>query len=192
LRFEAGRREKLWEKNCVAIGLSGGFLEPLESTSIHLIQSGIFKLMSLFPDRGFDSREIDEYNSMLVKEYERIRDFVILHYWATERDDSEFWNHCRTMTPPDTLTERAELWMGKGRLFRNQLDLFTEDSWIAVLLGQRKFPQSHDPLASMLGVEESTRFIASIRDVIQKTALAMPTHEQFIARHCAAPRAEAA
>ena len=192
LRFEAGRRERLWDKNCVAIGLSGGFIEPLESTSIHLIQSGIFKLMSLFPDRGFDQREIDEYNAMLVKEYERIRDFIILHYWATERDDSEFWNHCRTMAPPDTLSERVALWMGKGRLFRNQLDLFTEDSWIAVLLGQRRLPQSHDPLASMLGVEEAARFIASIREVIHKTALAMPTHEQFIARHCATPRTEAA
>jgi tryptophan halogenase len=192
LRFEAGRREKLWEKNCVAIGLAGGFLEPLESTSIHLIQSGIFKLMGLFPDKGFDQREIDQYNTFLVDEYERIRDFVILHYCATERDDSEFWNHCRTMGIPDSLAGKIDLWAGKGRVFRAQHDLFTEDSWIAVLLGQRIFPQSHDPLAGMLDVGESARFIASIRDVIEKTALAMPTHEQFIARHCAAPRVEAA
>lgn len=192
LRFEAGRRERLWEKNCVAIGLSGGFLEPLESTSIHLIQSGIFKLMGLFPDKGFDPREIDRYNAFLVEEYDRIRDFVILHYCATERGDSEFWNHCRTMGIPDSLAQRIELWTGKARIFREQNDLFTEDSWIAVLLGQRKFPQSHDPLVSMLEVEESGRFLASIRDVIEKTALAMPTHEQFIARHCAAPLAEVA
>ena len=192
LRFEAGRREKLWEKNCVAIGLSGGFLEPLESTSIHLIQSGIFKLMGLFPDGGFDQAEIDQYNAFLVEEYERIRDFVILHYSATERDDSEFWNHCRTMEIPDSLAQKIELWTGKGRIFRAQYDLFTEDSWIAVMLGQRIFPQSHDPLVGMLEVEESKRFLASIRDVIHKTALAMPTHEQFIARHCAAARAEAA
>jgi tryptophan halogenase len=192
LRFEAGRRERLWEKNCVAIGLSGGFIEPLESTSIHLIQSGIFKLMSLFPDRGFDQREIDEYNAMLVQEYERIRDFIILHYAATERDDSEFWNHCRTMDLPDTLTDRIELWMGKGRVFRNPLDLFTEDSWIAVLLGQRKFPQSHDPLARALGSEESTRFLASIRDIIRKTAEAMPQHQEFIDRYCRAASADEA
>lgn len=192
LRFEAGRRERLWEKNCVAIGLSGGFIEPLESTSIHLIQSGIFKLMGLFPDRGFDQAEIDQYNAFLVEEYERIRDFIILHYWATERDDSEFWNHCRTMQIPDSLAHKIELWTGKGRIFRAQYDLFTEDSWIAVLLGQRKFPQSHDPLTSMLGFEEAARFLASIRDVIEKTALAMPTHQQFIARHCAAGQAEAA
>lgn len=186
LRFVAGRRERLWEKNCVAIGLSAGFIEPLESTSIHLIQSGIFKLMGLFPDRGFDQREIDQYNSFLIDEYERIRDFIILHYWATEREDSEFWNHCRTMEIPDSLAEKVELWCGKGRIFRNPSDLFTEDSWIAVLLGQRKFPRSHDPLVATLTVEESGRFLASIRDVIHKTALSMPTHQQFIDQICRA------
>jgi tryptophan halogenase len=186
LRFVAGRRERLWEKNCVAIGLSGGFIEPLESTSIHLIQSGIFKLMALFPDSAFDQREIDEYNAALIQEYERVRDFIILHYWATERDDSEFWNHCRTMQIPDSLAEKVELWTGKGRVFRAQADLFTEDSWIAVLLGQRKIPRARDPLVSMLPVEESARFLESIRGVIQQTALAMPTHQQFIDRHCRA------
>ena len=145
LRFVAGRRERLWEKNCVAIGLSGGFIEPLESTSIHLIQSGIFKQMGLFPDSSFDPIEIDQYNSFLVEEYERIRDFIILHYWATERSDSDFWNHCRTMEIPDSLADKIDLWMGKARLFRATNDLFTEDSWIAVLLGQGKFPQSSDP-----------------------------------------------
>ena len=184
LRFVAGRRERLWEKNCVAIGLSGGFIEPLESTSIHLIQSGIFRLMGLFPDTGFGRSEIDQYNRMLVDEYERIRDFIILHYWATERDDSDFWNHCRTMDIPGSLAEKVDLWCGKGRVLRQQSDLFTDDSWIAVLLGQRKFPRSHDPLANTLPPEESSRFLASIRDVIQRTALAMPTHQQFIDRHC--------
>jgi tryptophan halogenase len=170
----------------VAIGLSAGFIEPLESTSIHLIQSGIFKLMGLFPDKGFDPVEIDQYNAFLIDEYERIRDFIILHYWASERDDSDFWNHCRTMAIPDSLAEKVELWCGKGRVFRNQSDLFTEDSWIAVLLGQRKFPESHDPLVSMLPLEESARFLSSIREVIQKTALSMPTHQQFIDHHCKA------
>jgi tryptophan halogenase len=192
LRFVAGRRERLWDKNCVAIGLSGGFIEPLESTSIHLIQAGIFKLMGLFPDSTFDQREIDEYNRMLIEEYERIRDFIILHYWATERDDSEFWNHCRTMEIPDSLAEKVELWSGKARVFRQQSDLFTEDSWIAVLLGQRKFPRSYDPLVSMLPLDESARFLSSVREVIEKTALAMPTHAEFIARNCAARQPEAA
>ncbi|MDP9421331.1 MAG: tryptophan 7-halogenase [Pseudomonadota bacterium] len=192
LRFVAGRRERMWEKNCVAIGLSSGFIEPLESTSIHLIQSGIFKLMSLFPDSGFDQIEIDKYNAFLVEEYERIRDFIILHYWATERDDSEFWNHCRTMEIPDTLAQKIELWIGKARIFRGSADLFTEDSWIAVLLGQRKVPESYDPLVNAFDVEESRRFLASIRDVIGKTALAMPTHQQFIDRHCRADPVELA
>jgi tryptophan halogenase len=186
LRFTAGRRDRLWEKNCVAIGLSGGFIEPLESTSIHLIQSGIFKLMGLFPDSGFAQAEIDQYNRFLVEEYERIRDFIILHYWATERDDTEFWKYCRNMEIPDTLAGKIELWMGKGRLFRQQYDLFTEDSWIAVLLGQHKDPESYDPLVDAFSLEESRRFLASTRDVIQKTAMAMPTHQQFIDHHCKA------
>jgi tryptophan 7-halogenase len=192
LRFIAGRRERLWEKNCVAIGLSAGFIEPLESTSIHLIQSGIFKLMGLFPDSSFAQAEIDQYNRFLVEEYERIRYFIILHYHATERDDSEFWNHCRTMDVPDSLAEKLELWRGKARLFRSQQDLFTEDSWIAVLLGQRIVPQSHDPLVQTFGVDESRQFLAATRDVIAKTAQAMPTHQQFIDRHCAAPQLSAA
>jgi tryptophan halogenase len=188
LRFEAGRRERVWKKNCVAIGLSAGFIEPLESTSIHLIQSGIFKLMGLFPDSGFGEAEIDQYNLLLIDEYERIRDFIILHYWATERTGSDFWNHCRTMELPDTLAQKLELWAGKGRLFRTPLDLFTDDSWIAVLLGQRQFPRSHDPLASAFDPAQSRSFLASIREVIEKTALAMPRHQDFIGRHCAAPK----
>jgi tryptophan 7-halogenase len=189
LRFTAGRRERSWEKNCVAIGLSGGFLEPLESTSIHLIQSGIFKLMGLFPDRGFDQVEIHQYNRFLTEEYERIRDFIILHYHATERTDSDFWNDCRNMDIPDSLAQKIAIWSGKARIFREPLDLFTEDSWLAVLLGQRIVPRSYDPLARGFGMDESRQFIASMRDVIEKTAGAMPTHQQFIDRYCRAAEA---
>ena len=186
LRFVAGRRERLWEKNCVAIGLAGGFIEPLESTSIHLIQSGIIRLMALFPDKGFDQAEIDEYNRWLVREYEQIRDFIILHYHATERSDSDFWNYCRTMEIPDTLAAKIELWRGKARNFREQADLFTEESWIAVLMGQGIVPQSFDPLVHALPVPETGRFMRHLRDVIGKTAAAMPSHGDFIAQHCAA------
>ncbi len=188
LRFVAGRRDRLWEKNCIAIGLAGGFLEPLESTSIHLIQSGITRLMTLFPDTGFDPVEIAEYNRVMLREYEQVRDFIILHYHATERSDSPFWDHCRTMALPDTLVAKLELWTGKGRVFREQGELFTPDSWIAVLLGQRVAPQSFDPLAAALPAGETARFLAHVREMIDKTAAAMPTHEQFIAQHCAAPR----
>ena len=186
LRFEAGRRDRLWDRNCVAIGLSGGFLEPLESTSIHLIQSGIARLMSLFPDLGFGATEIEEYNRVMLREYEQVRDFIILHYHATERSDSSFWDQCRTMSIPASLSAKLDLWSGKARLFREQGELFTPDSWIAVLLGQRIWPESVDPLAAALPHDESTRFMAHVRDMIDKTATAMPTHEQFIAQHCAA------
>ncbi len=189
LRFTAGRRERLWEKNCVAIGLSGGFIEPLESTSIHLIQSGIFRLMSLFPDTGFSLREIDEYNHWLVEEYEHIRDFIILHYHATARDDSDFWNHCRTMEIPDSLAEKLALWREKGRLFPAHNSLFTAESWIAVLLGQNIVPKGSDPLVAALPVDETNRFMAHLRGVIAQTAEAMPAHQDFIAQHCAAQQA---
>jgi len=186
LRFEAGRRERLWDRNCVAIGLAGGFLEPLESTSIHLIQSGITRLMSLFPDRGFGSAERDEYNRVMLREYEQVRDFIILHYHATERSDSPFWDHCRTMTVPESLLAKLGLWSGRARVFRDQGELFTPDSWIAVLLGQGVCPDSFDPLTAGLPPSETARFMAHIRDMIDKTAAAMPMHEDFIAQHCAA------
>jgi tryptophan halogenase len=192
LRFVAGRRERLWEKNCLAIGLSGGFIEPLESTSIHLIQSGIFRLMALFPDKGFAQAEIDEYNRWLIREYEQIRDFIILHYHATERRDSEFWNHCRTMQVPESLSAKIELWRGKARSFREQADLFTEDSWIAVLMGQNIVPHAFVPLVHALPIAETGRFMRHAHDVIKKTAAAMPTHEDFIARHCEARQPVAA
>ena len=187
LRFVAGRRARLWEGNCVAIGLSGGFLEPLESTSIHLIQSGITRLISLFPDTAFNPVEIAEYNRLLLREYEQVRDFIILHYHATTRSDSPFWDHCRTMDVPTSLFDKLALWADKARLFRQQGELFTPDSWIAVLLGQGQRPAAFDPLVAALPQAESARFLAHLRDVIGKTAAAMPTHDQFIARHCAAP-----
>ncbi|MGK6355197.1 tryptophan halogenase family protein [Sphingomonas sp. DT-207] len=192
LRFIAGRRDRLWEKNCVAIGLAGGFLEPLESTSIHLIQSGIVRLMTLFPDRGFDTAEIAEYNRVVLREYEQVRDFIILHYHATSRSDSAFWKHCREMEIPASLAAKLALWAGNARIFREQGELFTPDSWIAVLLGQRLRPAGFDPLAAALPATETGHFMAHLRDVIGKTAAAMPTHEQFIARHCAAPTSRAA
>ncbi len=187
LRFVAGRRERLWDRNCVAIGLSGGFLEPLESTSIHLIQAGITRLMTLFPDRGFSRIESDEYNRVMLREYAQVRDFIILHYHATARSDSTFWDHCRTMTLPESLQAKLDLWSGNARIFREQGELFTPDSWVAVLLGQGVRPRAFDPLAAALPPVETARFMDHVHDMIDKTARAMPTHEQFIVQHCAAP-----
>ncbi|MBM6578089.1 tryptophan 7-halogenase [Microvirga sp. SRT01] len=192
LRFVAGVRQRLWEGNCVALGLAGGFLEPLESTSIHLVQSGISRLLSLFPDTGFASAERDEYNRLLRLEYEQIRDFIILHYHATTRDDSPFWNHCRTMDIPASLSGKIALWRSRARVIRDQGGLFTDDSWIAVLAGQEPAPTSYDPLVDTLPVEEAGRFMHHLRDMIAKTAAAMPRHDAFIDRHCRADLANAA
>ncbi|MEG8039561.1 tryptophan 7-halogenase [Sphingomonas sp. LR60] len=188
LRFTAGVRERLWERNCVAIGLAGGFLEPLESTSIHLIQSGIARLMSLFPGSAHAPVERDTYNRLLGTEYRQIRDFIILHYHATARDDSPFWKHCRTMTPPDTLAEKLALWRERGRVLPEPGELFTDDSWLAVLAGQDAAPAALDPLLGALPAEEAGRFLHHLRGLIAQTAAAMPDHAAFIARHCATAR----
>jgi len=189
LKFVAGRRERMWEKNCVAIGLSSGFIEPLESTSIHLIQQAVFRLMALFPDKGFNPAEVAKFNSLLIEEYDYIRDFIILHYKATQRDDSDFWNDCRTMDIPDSLAEQIELWRGRGRIFRPGYSLFTEVSWVAVLLGQNVFPEAADPLLGVIPPEANRQLLADTREVIARAAEAMPKHEDYIRQHCAAPTA---
>ncbi|WP_347304644.1 tryptophan halogenase family protein (plasmid) [Croceibacterium sp. TMG7-5b_MA50] len=186
IRFTAGVRERLWERNCVAVGLAGGFLEPLESTGIHLIQSGITRLMSLLPDSGHDPAGRAQYNRLLREEYEQARDFVLLHYIAAGRQDTPFWRHCRATTPPDTLAHAIELWRGRGRVMPPAGHLFTPPSWVAVLLGQAGPPQSYDLQADLLPAAELARFLAHLRDVIGRTAAAMPDHGAFIARNCAA------
>ena len=150
LSFQAGRRKRAWDKNVVAIGLSSGFLEPLESTSIHLIQTGIAKLLALFPDTRFAEIERDEYNRLVKAAYDGVRDFIILHYHATCRDDSPFWDHVRTMAVPDSLSRKLELFRAKGRVFRYDDELFTVTSWVAVMLGQGILPTGHDPIADSI------------------------------------------
>jgi tryptophan halogenase len=186
LRFVTGRRKKFWNRNCVAIGLSAGFMEPLESTSIHLIQSGIAKLLMLFPDRRFEAAEIDQYNRMTTWEYERIRDFLILHYTATERDDSAFWRHCRSIEVPDFLAHKIELFRTRGRIFRESDELFNDTSWFAVLIGQNIRPRTYDPLVDVLDADETRRRLAHIRTTIANSAATMPEHREFIRQHCAA------
>jgi len=187
LRFSTGRRKKFWDKNVVAIGLSSGFIEPLESTSIHLIQSGISKLIGLFPNRNFDQADIDKYNDQSVNEIEAIRDFIIMHYKVTQRDDTEFWNYCRNMTVPDTLQNKLELFKSNGRLYREGDELFSEVSWLAVLYGQNMVPTSYHPLVDALDEKALLDYMYSIRDVIARAVDSMPSHADFIRRHCAAP-----
>jgi tryptophan halogenase len=189
LRFTAGRREEIWKKNCVAIGLSSGFLEPLESTSIHMIQAGITKLLALFPDRGFDPGEIAEYNRLTILQVELIRDFIILHYKATERSDTPYWDHVRTMEVPESLRRKMDLFTRRGRLFQSDYDLFAEPSWIAVMLGQTGLPRDYDPLVDSLPEAAIASQLRRLSGLIGQTARAMPTHQDFINRYCAAEAA---
>lgn len=187
IRFETGRRKQFWNRNCVAIGLSSGFLEPLESTSIHLIQTAIARMVSFFPHAGFDAADIAEYNTQTQFEYERIRDFIILHYKATERDDSAFWNHCRTMSIPDTLQRKMDLFRSNGRVYRENSELFAELSWLQVMVGQRIVPRGHHPFADLVSESEAIAFVDNVETVIRKCVAVMPTQAEFIATHCAAP-----
>ena len=186
LRFVTGRRKKSWNRNCVTLGLASGFLEPLESTSIHLIQSGLAHFMTLFPDRRFASAEIDHYNRVMAWEYERIRDFIVLHYHRNARDDSDMWRYCRAMSIPDSLRQRLELFRERGRVFREFGEFFNDTSWVAVMIGQDLLPEAYDPLVDTLSDEELRRRMADIRETIARCANTMPTHREFIARHCAA------
>lgn len=186
LKFSTGRRKKFWHKNCVAIGLAAGFMEPLESTSIHLAQSAIAKLLAFFPRDEIKSVDVDMFNAMTVTEYEQIRDFLILHYHQTKRDDSDFWNHVRTMDVPDNLKQKMQLYKETGRIFRQNEELFTDTSWLAVMEGQELEAQSYHPVVDAMGEDELQRRMESIRSVIANSANVMPTHQDFIDQHCKA------
>jgi tryptophan 7-halogenase len=186
LRFMTGRRKKFWNKNCVAIGLSSGFMEPLESTSIHLIQSHVARLVSFFPDKSFNQTDIDKYNQQADFEFERIRDFLILHYHATERTDTPFWNYVRTMDVPESLKEKMNIFKANGRFFRDNDELFALTSWVQVFLGQHVKPQGYHPMVDLLTPKELDEFVGSVGGVIAKCVEAMPTHAEFIANNCAA------
>jgi tryptophan halogenase len=187
LTFTTGRRLKAWNANVVSMGLSSGFIEPLESTSIHFIQSGIARLLTLFPDKRFNPVERDEYNRQMEAMYEDVRDFIILHFNATKRDDTEFWNQCRTMRIPDSLARKVDLWRAKGRAFRDGLELFSTTSWVAVMLGQGIVPEDYEPAVDALDEEKVTAALEQMRQAILQTAERLPTIEEFIARTCAAP-----
>ncbi len=188
LRFTAGRRKQAWNGNVVAIGLSSGFLEPLESTSIYLIQSGIQRLISLFPDAGFDAADIDEYNRQGDFEIERIRDFIILHYHATERADTPFWNHVRTMEVPESLRRKIDMFKSHGRVVRENNELFTEIGWQQVLHGQGIRPRAAHPLAGLLDDAQLADFLGNTERVVGKCVEVMPSHKEFVAAVAGAAR----
>ena len=188
LRFTTGRRKRFWNRNVVAIGLAGGFMEPLESTSIYLIQSALARLSMLFPRRDFSELLIDRFNEQSTFEYERIRDFLILHYYATERRDTAFWTDCSRMDVPEPLRRTMALFRDSGRFFRNAEELFGLVSWVQVMLGQRIEPAGYHPLVDNLSATELYEFVGHVEQLIASCVQAMPLHQAFIDRHC---RAEA-
>ncbi len=186
LKFTTGRRKKFWNKNVVAIGLAGGFMEPLESTSIHLIQSALSRLGLLFPTREFSPVLTDQFNEQSIFEHERIRDFLILHYYATERRDTAFWAYCASMDIPDTLKNKLALFKDSGRFFREGEEMFTVVSWVQVMIGQRIELAAHHPMADNLSGPELREFVEHVEKVIASCVQAMPPHQAFIDRHCRA------
>ena len=187
VRFAPGRRRKAWEKNVVAIGLSSGFLEPLESTSIHLIQTAILRLIALFPTRAIGAADVAEYNRQTEFEFIDIRDFIIAHYKVTERADTPFWAYVRAMSVPDSLAERLQLFQSSARFFTHgKAELFRAESWVQVLLGQGLAAEP-DPVTAMISDAQALAFLNDIEEVIADCAAGMPDHAAFIATHCAAP-----
>lgn len=186
LKFNTGMRKQGWNRNVVAIGLSSGFLEPLESTSIHLIQSSISRLIDFFPNQGFNQTEISEYNRQSRFEYERIRDFVILHYKLNQRDDANFWKACAEMAIPDTLAHKMDLFKTSGRLLRVDNELFAEVGWLQVLEGQNLKADSYHSLVDLQSEADIIEYMESVREVIAKCVDVMPDHAAYIAHHCAA------
>ena len=189
LRFVTGRRRKFWNHNVVALGLAAGFMEPLESTSIHLINTGINKLVALLSLDGITETQRSAFNRLTNKEYERIRDFLILHYHATERDDSDFWNYCRTMSVPDSLTEKMELFRANGQIFREDDELFTETSWAAVMMGQGIKMGGHNVMAHGIADQGVAKEVDGIEQSIRFLVEHMPGHGDYLQRYCPAPPA---
>lgn len=181
IRFATGRRKQFWNRNCIALGLASGFLEPLESTSIHLVISGVYNLLDRFPDRDFDAANIAAYNAELIDEIEHIRDFIVLHYCTTQRSDTPFWDYCRTMPIPDRLRERIDIYRGTGRIKPRAGELFTDLSWFYILNGMGIRPTRYDPLADRIG---DPQFRAALAQLAASTADAVrnaPSHDSQFA-----------
>lgn len=186
LRFQPGRRRRAWNRNCVAFGLASGFIEPLESTSIHMIVSGVTRFMQLFPFDGVRQSLVDRYNEEARAEIEHIRDFVVLHYHATERDDTPFWRHCRSMEIPDSLARRMRLFQEAAHAWQADGELFRVDSWVAVMLGQGIVPKHYHPAARTLSDAELGNVMNSLRAQVSRTVAELPSHDAFVREYCRA------
>jgi tryptophan halogenase len=186
IKFTTGRREKAWHKNCVAIGLSSGFLEPLESTSIHLVTTAILRLMKLFPFSGNHNLLAEQFNSETTVELETIRDFIILHYHLTQRNDSAFWDHYRTMDIPDSLAHRMAIFRENGYAWPDDVSLFRVDSWVQVMMGQGLMPKQHHGAGRVLPASGLEQQMAALRKMIEDSVAQLPEHADFIKKYCPA------
>jgi len=184
IKFKTGTRRQHWNKNCVAIGLSSGFLEPLESTSIHLIHRSIIRLLQMFPAHGIVAADVAEFNRQTKIEMDNIRDFIILHYKATERTDTRFWRYCKDMDVPDTLTHRMELFKQSGKVYKFAQELFGESSWLQVMIGQGLMPEQYHPIVDLMPDSELNDFLMSIKHNVKRTVSQFPTHHEFIQHYC--------
>ena len=180
IRFTTGQRKQYWNKNCIAIGLSSGFIEPLESTSIHFIQNGIMWLLLMFPDLSIEESTVREYNTKMRSEAEHIRDFIVLHYALNERHGDPFWDHCRNMELPDSLKHRMELFKRSARVFKPQDDVFAENSWVQVMMGQGLTPQGYHNIAEAMSSEQMTAFLKGIQHEVAQTVAKLPQHGAFV------------
>ena len=186
IKFTSGQRKRHWHKNCVSVGLASGFIEPLESTSIHLIQRSIIRLMQMFPYGGVNQSDIDEFNNQMKFEIDNVRDFIILHYHVTNRTDTEFWRQCREMSIPDSLQHRIDLFRQSGRVFKVPTELFGENSWIQVMLGQGLTPETYHPIVNEMDDKELENFLSVLHGQVGKLVNQLPDHQRFIDHYCKA------
>ncbi|WP_298196429.1 tryptophan halogenase family protein [Novosphingobium sp.] len=192
IRFVTGARRQQWYRNCIAMGLSGGFMEPLESTSIHLIQRAILRLIRMMPMGEISPRDVAEFNEQQLTDMVQIRDFLVLHYKATERRDSPFWRQCAGMAIPESLSHKIELFRETGRVFRKNEELFAENSWVQVMLGQGIMPRAYHPVATKLSDAELDHLLHGLRESVERTVASLPRHHEYVAQYCGARDAVAA
>ncbi|MBY6213003.1 tryptophan 7-halogenase [Microbulbifer agarilyticus] len=185
IRFTTGRRKQTWKNNCIALGLASGFIEPLESTSIHLIVTGVVRLMQLFSFDGVEPSLRDEYNKQTQRELEDIRDFIVLHYHVNQRHGDPFWDHCRQMAIPDSLAQRIALFTERAHAYQNNDELFRVDSWVQVMLGQGLTPQRYHPVTRMMTEQQMQQLQTGLRNQVARAVQALPPHHEFIQQYCA-------
>ena len=186
IKFRTGQRSQHWNKNVVALGLAAGFVEPLESTAIHMVQRGIIRLLQMFPQDGIQQPDVVEFNKQMTDEYLFIRDFVIMHYHVTRREDTAFWRHCKNMAIPDSLQHRLDLFKQTGRVFQQAGDVFSENNWVQVMLGQGLMPEQYHPIVDIMSDQELVNFLTSLKARADNIVSQLPSHQQFIAKYCKA------